>query len=437
MYRHISDQYSLSTSISTLFRANQSPTTGIAICLPYLYTVTRDRYLNKYQLPDYPPKSTGSNVTTSKKPCRIKFARGSTKHDTNFSGHIDNILCVAASSDGKFVATGGRDNRLVIWSAADLTVLKVFHQHRAAVTGLVFRRGTNQLYSSSADRTVKLWSLDELAYIDTLFGHQDEILAISALSAERCVTVGARDRTARLWKIVDETQLVFRGSQPGDKPRKFNKDGSLRYEEGSMDCVAMIDEEHFVTGSDNGALALWSLHKKKPLHITPPAHGLADPPKPEQSSAELNPPQEPPCPPQPRAITALVAIPYSDLVFSGSYDGSVRAWKISEDKKMIEPLGAVGKEGGIRGVVNGLSVVERGEEFPKKSKRRNDGVEGAEEVDKGPRQIVIAVGTATEMRLGRWMHVEGRNGGYVLECTRGQFEDKSAEAQDDDEIMEE
>lgn len=98
---------------------------------------------------------------------------------------------------------------------------------------------------------MKLWSLDELAYVETLFGHQDEVVGISALAAERCVTVGARDRTARLWKIVDETQLVFRGSQPGDKARK-NKDGTERYEEGSMDCVAMIDDEHFVTGSDNG-----------------------------------------------------------------------------------------------------------------------------------------------------------------------------------------
>jgi len=33
--------------------------------------------------------------------------------------------------------------------------------------------------------------------------------------------------------------------------------------EGSMDRVAMIDEETFVTGSDNGSIALWVIHKKK------------------------------------------------------------------------------------------------------------------------------------------------------------------------------
>jgi len=99
---------------------------------------------------------------------------------------------------------------------------------------------------------VKLWSLNELAYLETLFGHQDEVVDVAALAAERCITVGARDRTARLWKIVDETQLVFRGGgSSGGKARK-NKDGTIQHEEGSMDVVAMVDEEHFVTGSDNG-----------------------------------------------------------------------------------------------------------------------------------------------------------------------------------------
>ena len=36
----------------------------------------------------------------------------------------------------------------------------------------------------------------------------------------------------------------------------------------------MIDESHFVTGSDNGNVALWSLAKKKPLTTKRLSHGL-------------------------------------------------------------------------------------------------------------------------------------------------------------------
>jgi ribosomal RNA-processing protein 9 len=170
--------------------------------------------------------------------------------DPSYKGHTDQILTVAASQDGKFVVTGGKDNRLVVWNAEDLTPLRVFHQHRDSVLGLAFRKGTNQLYSASKDRTVKLWSLDELAYVETLFGHQDEVVDVAALAREHCVTVGARDRTARLWKVVEETQLVFRGGGGGGERRSKSK--REKYQAGSMDRVSMIDEEMFVTGGDDG-----------------------------------------------------------------------------------------------------------------------------------------------------------------------------------------
>ena len=233
-----------------------STTTAIAVCDPYIYTVTRNKYLAKWQLPAFPRPVPTSNNTPARKPKRVRYVRGGRKGDESFKGHTQDIVCVAASQDGKFVVTGGKDNKIVVWNAETLEVLTVFKQHRATVTGLVFRRGTNELYSSSADRTVKLWSLNELAYVETLFGHQDEVVGIAALSGERCVTVGARDRTARLWKIVDETQLVFRGGGGSEGKVRKNKDGSTRHEEGSMDVVAMIDEEHFVTGSDNGYVFL-------------------------------------------------------------------------------------------------------------------------------------------------------------------------------------
>lgn len=256
LYRYIADQYAFSEVISTLFRMDgsgkDSTTTAIAVCEPYIYTVTRNKYLAKWQLPAYPYPTATSNNTPARKPKRVRYVRGGRKGDEAFQGHTQDIICVAASQDGKFVVTGGKDNKIVVWNAETLEVLKVFRQHRAAVTGLVFRRGTNELYSSSSDRTIKLWSLNELAYVETLFGHQDEVVGIAALSGERCVTVGARDRTARLWKIVDETQLVFRGGGGSEGKVRRNKDGSIRHEEGSMDVVAMVDEEHFVTGSDNG-----------------------------------------------------------------------------------------------------------------------------------------------------------------------------------------
>lgn len=329
--------------------------------------------------------------------------------------HTGAILAVAAASSGKFVATGGADKRLIIWSAADLTALKVFSQHRDSVTSLAFRRGTNQLYSSSKDRTIKTWSLDELAYVETLFGHQEEVVDIAALAQERCISVGARDRTARLWKVAEETQLVFRGgsgSKSNDERKKprGSANGTIApqariYAEGSIDRVALIDEETFITGSDNGSLSLWTLHKKKPVFTVHVAHGLDPPLAPEEASAEQVPNPEVPAKPQPRWITALATVPYSDLVLSGSWDGCVRVWKVGKEKKRIETVGVLGRleegggaEGEVRGVVNDIGVFERGE--------------------RGKGGICVVVGVGTEHRLGRWKTMMGKSGAVVFEVPK-------------------
>ena len=435
LYRHIASDFDFQCTTKTHFRADTLSTTSIATCPPYAYTVSKDLYIIKWQLPEPTlpstnPRKTKKSPPSRRRPIKLLTSRGNTRnaHDLTYKHHTAHILTIAASSDGRFVATGGADKRLIIWSAADLTPLRVFTQHRDAVTSLAFRRGTNQLYSSSKDRTIKTWSLNELAYVETLFGHQDEVVDVAALAQERCLSVGARDRTVRLWKVVEETQLVFRGGGGEKKSRNQGKEARPSFAEGSIDRVAMIDEEMFITGADNGSLSLWTMHKKKPVFSLPLAHGLDPALTPEEAYAEQNPDPKVPSPPQPRWITALATVPYSDLILSGSWDGWIRVWKVSADKRRIEAVGTVGRVQGavdgpdvlmedvtdkeqqkvgngddrsvkeeqvIRGVINDISVFERGE-------RGKDGL-----------CIVAAVGT--EHRFGRWKKVSGKNGAVVFE----------------------
>lgn len=120
-----------------------------------------------------------------------------------------------------------------------------------------------------------------MGYVETLFGHQDHVLALDALRGESCVSVGGRDKTVRYWKIVDEKQLVFRGGgrsrvrevlegglrgndEGGDvddegaepnlsvKTKGKEREKVTKFIEGSMECVAMIDETTFVSGGDSG-----------------------------------------------------------------------------------------------------------------------------------------------------------------------------------------
>lgn len=443
------------------FRADTLTTTAVAVFQPYAYTVSKDKTLIKWKL--QPPKpSAQTNVANGKKPApgkkrpqQMEFVKGVKIRASAAQqhGHNGPILAVAASPDGRFVATGGADKKLIIWSAGDLTPLKTFTTHRDKVLGLAFAPYTSsqpgvgaQLFSASADRSIKTYSLaseQSLAYVETLFGHQDHVIAVSALSADQCVSVGAQDRSARLWRVVDETQLKFLG------------DSSSRdtYQTGSLDCVAALPPSHFVTGSDSGAISLWNVHRKKASFTIQVAHGTEDPPSLEDVTSESDPTfiaelkRVDKRRPVPRAITSLVAIPGTDLVLSGSWDGWVRIWKVSDDKRSLISLGTVGdinnlqngetdedgdatangegvvahevgdtrdsangenkSRGLVRGIINSIAVFERRKEL-------RDAFGGKKEGE--TLGLCMVIGTGKEPRLGSWRKApNGRNGAMVFE----------------------
>ncbi|KAM4056232.1 putative WD repeat-containing protein C2E1P5.05 [Hirsutella rhossiliensis] len=436
VYRQLVSKLAFSSASQTFYRTNTNAVTSIAACAPYFYTVTKDLYLHKWRTQDLPQhqypqttkrKSKKAPAPPRKRPELVSWVRGSQgkSKDKKYQRHVGQILAVAASPDGKYVVTGGEDRKLIVYDAASLKPIKVLTHHRDAITGLAFRRGTNQLYSASKDRTVKVWSLDELAYVETLFGHQDVVVDVDALAQERCVSVGARDRTARLWKVMEETQLVFRGGAVDKKPRPGIDPRSLLHE-GSMDRIAMIDDDLFVTGSDNGAIALWSVQKKKPVYIEALAHGIDPPLAPCQASAEEHPDSKEVPAPTPRWITALKTIPYSDVILSGSWDGHIRVWKLSDDKKKIEHVGVLGDHQQDNEEADGQTNGDVGEAHAAQSRRAIPGIINDiavfERGERGKDGLCVVAAVAKEHRLGRWKVCKNvRNGGVIFEVPRVQL----------------
>jgi len=349
LHRHLAGSFQFPVNTETdikTFRGHQLPTTSIAAAENglYAYSGSKDGSIIKWDL------------KTGKK---LFVFPGGRRNVEGFKGHTDHVICLAVSSDNQFLASGGKDKKINIWSVQDNKWLHCFkQQHKDTITGLSFRRGHNQLYSVSSDRTVKLWNVDELSYIETLFGHQDSITAVDSLAKEHCVSTGGRDRTVRLWKIVEESQLVFRGGG-FVRPKKLNKDepdepkvvatpgqdgGFIMTEkqdpsflEGSVDCIAMVDEENFLTGGDSGTISLWNVHKKKASFSMPLAHGYNTQPLDFSSGGEKpNGGVE-----TPYWITALATLRYSDMFASGSWDGTVRVWQIGKNMKNFSLIASI------------------------------------------------------------------------------------------------
>lgn len=209
------------------------------------------------------------------------------------------VLALACSDDGKFVAVGRRDATVSIYDmriahGKNDCFIQTFTGHKDAITGLAFRSQSHQLFTASNDRCVRHYNLDEMLYLETLYGHQFGITGIDCHRAERPISVGS-DRTARAWKIAEDTHLIFRG---GSKVA-------------AADTITVVKDNSFVTGHQDGSVALWSTEKKRAVATISQAHGAV-------RDNELG-----------RGIVSINCVKGSDLIATGSSDGYLRFWKIS------------------------------------------------------------------------------------------------------------
>lgn len=252
------------------------------------------------------------------------------------------VLGVAISPDEKYFVTGEMSGKIRVWDNEKNTVLETFKGHRDGVTSLVFRKQSSMLFSGSLDRSIKHWNLKEMGYVETLYGHQCPVNALDSLMNEKVVSCSG-DHSVRLWKVADETQLVFHGQMLG-----------------SMDCIKMVNEQYYVTGSDTGALVLWFDGRKKPAVVVEDAHGKGN------------------------WICSLAVMRGTDVIASGSYDGFVRFWKVDLKMRSLTMVAQVP----VPGFVNAM-------EFD------------------ANRRFLIA-GTGREHRLGRWMKTKGGKNGIAI-----------------------
>jgi hypothetical protein len=74
------------------------------------------------------------------------------------------VVCCHFSSDGKILASAGHEKKAVLWNMETFQTQYTAEEHAVIITDVRFRPNSNQLATSSFDRTIKLWNAADVSH---------------------------------------------------------------------------------------------------------------------------------------------------------------------------------------------------------------------------------------------------------------------------------
>jgi WD40 repeat protein len=253
----------------------------------------------------------------------------------SFPGHTANVWTVAVSPNGKWIASGGYNGRVLVhevetgaqvaafdkpkgwvrtvcfapdsstlvagaedgslqfWKTeGGFAELKTVKAHDAAVYQVAFSADGNTLGTASVDKTSKLWDWRADKEKAKLATHTDAVWTIAFSSAGLVATAGA-DRKIKLWNLDGAEQATLEGHRDWVSSVAFSGDGSM-----------------LASASHDKTLRIWNVAQRKEI-------------------ASLGPWNQ--------TLWTVAFAPQGNVVAAGSHGDSLRLWEMAFPKPLFAP----------------------------------------------------------------------------------------------------
>lgn len=226
--------------------------------------------------------------TLAQHPVRFGFAR---------KNH--NTLSLSVSQDGKKMATGGDDHKVVVWSAETGQEINVFSGNSNWVTALAFDVAGKFLAAGDKDGKVLVFDLGTGMIAYTLEGPPATIYATAFSPRNNALVTATSDGQIRIWdisthqvsrtiKASDKEIMAVRFSPDGSRLLSAGADGVLKeWESGSGKLMRSIeahpgnyiraaayspDGKRIATGSDDKTVKIWDTGNGQLVKELPKIH---------------------------------------------------------------------------------------------------------------------------------------------------------------------
>ena len=273
-----------------------------------------------------------------------------------YIGHSDSALCLDYDRTTKRLASGGADNRIIIWSRDRANIdfylselkdpeVEYPESHESQVNCLQFFDYGRKLASGSNDKRVKVWDLESKSFTQSLTNqievrtlvystedHDGYILALDTFS--NIIASGTSSGSIYIWdraNLINKLSfnkefqvLVLKFSHNGKilifnegnnyitfwDLNKNSRETSIFVSNERINALALSQDSSFVvSGSDDNCVAVWQLRRNLE-HLTFRDHQ--------------------------KAVTSLSVSSSQNLLITGSADHSLRFWNLSNTDQSIK-----------------------------------------------------------------------------------------------------
>ena len=163
------------------------------------------------------------------------------------------LLTASFSYDGRYVATGGKDSKAIIWDVVTGEVWQEFKTTEKEIYSLSF--SPDGKYLAVSGQVASLWELESGELESTLIGHEGEIYSLSYSPDGKKIVTAGQDAEIKIWDTkTGQLLLSLSGHSMEIKKVAFNKDGSLMGTVSLDGTIKIWDSER---GQVMRSIAIW------------------------------------------------------------------------------------------------------------------------------------------------------------------------------------
>ena len=164
------------------------------------------------------------------------------KHKKTVPRHIDRVVSVALSPNGKTIAMGSDDGPIHLHDLDTSENKITLSGHKWQVQSLAFSPDGKTLVSGSWDQTVRLWDADTGEHKQTLTTHTNWVGSLAFSPDGKTISSGSRDGTIRFWDArTGNPKNIITGHTSFIEDFAFSSNGQT-----------------IISGYSDGAIRLWN-----------------------------------------------------------------------------------------------------------------------------------------------------------------------------------